>query len=109
MQVLFTKTAIQCLQDIKSFKLTNNEADEVALFIKQFLQKNINKLSLDAKMYPFSTQALDYGLKIQERIDQNYRVLFEVKDEVVFVLLVLHTKQDILKALFRHQVTRGFS
>ena len=89
--------------------MINSEADEVSSFIELFVEKNMNKLSLNPKMYPFSTQALDYGLKIQERIDQNYRLLFEVKDDVVFVLLVLHTKQDILKALFRHQVIRGFN
>jgi hypothetical protein len=36
----------------------------------------------------FSTQTLDYGLKIQELINQYYRVLFEVKDNVAFVLFV---------------------
>ena len=109
MQVLLTKTAIQCLQDIKSFKLINSESEQVASLIKLFIETNVNKLSLKPKMHPFSTQALDYGLKIQERVDQNYRVLFEINEGVVFILLVLHTKQDIVKALFRHQIIRGFN
>ena len=47
--------------------------------------------------------------KIQERVDQSYRVLFEINGGVVCILLVLHTKQDIVKALFRHQIIRGFN
>ncbi|WP_299079768.1 hypothetical protein [uncultured Paraglaciecola sp.] len=82
---------------------------QVSACLKRLIDTNINKLALQPHMYPFSTQALDYVLKIQERVDQNYRVLFEIIGELIFVLLVLHTKPDIAKARFRHQVIRGLS
>ncbi|MDI2111757.1 type II toxin-antitoxin system RelE/ParE family toxin [Commensalibacter nepenthis] len=106
-QVKLTDTAIQCLFDIEAFKtITLKSAKATAEFTDSLLKRSIDRIRRNPKQYKYNTILANYGLSVRERIDEDdYRILFEVneKTKIIYILLILHTRQDLLKALYRHQ------
>jgi len=106
-KVVITEAAFTCLQDIESFKSNVIGADEAASLADEVLMESVSAISEDPLRYRVCTQLADYGLQVRERIDRHgYRTLYEVKDDVAQIILVLHTRQDIVLALYRHMILR---
>ena len=106
-QVRLTDTAIQCLFDVEFFKTTTLKNSKAAAeFTDALLQRTIKKIQNNPKQYKYNTTLAEYGLAVRERIDESdHRILFEVNetDKTIYILLILHIRQDLLKALYRHQ------
>lgn len=88
-EVRLTETAFQCLADIESFKTATIGSVERE----------------DPKRYRFNATLADYGLALRERLDKHeYRTLYEITGHTVDILLFLHTRQDLTRALRRHML-----
>lgn len=104
-EVLLTETAFQCLADIESFKTATVGSEAAGQFVDHLLLETITKLQQDAKRYRYNSTLAEYGLALRERLDKNeYRTLYEITDNTVNVLLILHTRQDLAVALWRHML-----
>lgn len=104
-EVRLTETAFQCLADIESFKTATIGPVDAGHFVDQLLLEAIAKLQEDPKRYRFNATLAEYGLALRERLDKNgYRTLFEISDNTVYILLFLHTRQDLTRALLRHML-----
>jgi len=85
--VRVTATALTCLQDIEAFDAVHSGAEHAAALVETLL-----------------TEAV---AAIRERIDQKgYRVLYSVQPDAAYILLVLHQRQSIEDALYRHLILR---
>lgn len=106
-QVKITDTAVQCLFDIEFFKTEAFKSAKLAAdFADSLLKRTVEKIQNNPKQYKYNTILAEYGLTIRERIDESdHRILFEVNEakKVIYILLILHSRQDLLKALYRHQ------
>ena len=107
MQVVFSEIAENCLKEIESFSIDNYPASEIAIFVDGLVERNYNAILSQPTLYRYNRTLLDLGVKFQERLDSSYRCLYEVKDEVAYIMLILHTKQDLISALYRHQLIRN--
>lgn len=107
--VRLTDTAVQCLFDVEFFKTTTLKSPKAAAeFTDTLLQRTIKRIQDNPKQYKYNTTLAEYGLAIRERIDvSDHRILFDVNEteKTIYILLILHTRQDLLKALYRHQTT----
>ena len=103
-----TESALACFLDIESFKVNVLGADAAANFVEQLLVETVSAIETEPLLYRISAELADYGLRVHERIDRHgYRTLYEVDGSVARLLLVLHTKQDIQSALYRHLIIRS--
>ncbi len=105
--VEITNSAFSCLQDIESFKVNTLGAEAAGHFVEQILSESVVAIGNNPTLYRINSDLADYGLHVHERIDEyGYRFLYELHDSVASILLILHTKQDIVSALFRHMMFR---
>ncbi|MFT6895892.1 MAG: toxin ParE1/3/4 [Paraglaciecola sp.] len=109
MQVLFTETAENCLKEIESFAIDNYPLGEIAAFVDGLVERNYAAIAQQPTLYRYNRTLLNFAVKFQERLDSSYRCLYEVKDDVAYVMLILHTKQDLVSALYRHQIIRNIN
>lgn len=104
-EVRLTETAFQCLADIESFKTATIGSVDAGHFVDQLLLEATATLREDPKRYRFNATLADYGLALQERLDKHeYRTLYEITGHTVDILLFLHTRQDLTRALRRHML-----
>lgn len=101
--------AENCLKEIESIAIDNYPSNEIAAFIDGLVERNYDAIAHQPNLYRFNSTLLDFGVKFQERLDCSYRCLYEVKDDVAYIMLILHTKQDLVGALYRHQLIRNVS
>lgn len=106
MRVLLTKTAIDCILDIKNHSQSKYSDNVVSEFIDTMVNNIITDINLYPTRFPFNVQLLDFGLKCREKYFEDYRCLYEIKNNTAYILLILHTKQDIESALYRHIILR---
>ena len=105
--VEITESALECFLDIESFKVNVLGSDAAANFVEQLFVEAVSTIEKDPLLYRISAELADYGLRVHERIDRHgYRTLYEVDGSVARLLLILHTKQDIQSALYRHMIIR---
>ena len=107
MQVFFTTMAENCLKEIESLALEQLTQEEVARFVDDLIERNYEPISRQADLYRYNQTLLDFGIKFQERLDSSYRCIYQVIDNTAYVMLILHTKQDLEAALYRHQIIRN--
>ncbi len=107
MKVNFTESALRCLLEIESYGTESYTVDEVAVFTEGLVTRNSKAISEHPEMYRYNTTLLDFGVRFQERLDSSYRCLYQVIDEQIYIMLLLHTKQDLVSALYRHQILKG--
>lgn len=107
MQVLFTEMAENCLKEIESLALNNHAPESVYAFVDGLIERNYAAISAQPTTYRFNSTLLDYGIKFQERLDHSYRCLYEVRGDKAYIMLILHTRQDLVSALYRHQIIRN--
>ncbi|MEN3157539.1 type II toxin-antitoxin system RelE/ParE family toxin [Alkalimonas sp. NCh-2] len=107
MQLQFTRTALRCLQDIESWQAEFKGPEAAAAWVDAYLQQNVEAILAAPDRYRFNPLLADYGLMLRERLDQDHRLLYRQQGEHLYVLLVLHCKQDLVRALYRHQLMRG--
>ena len=106
MEVKFTQMAENCLQEIESFAIEHFPENEVSEFVDGLVIRNYEAICENPTLYRYNKTLLDFGIKFRERIDNGYRCLYEIENDTVFVMLFLRTKQDLISALYRHQVIR---
>ncbi|QWA10872.1 type II toxin-antitoxin system RelE/ParE family toxin [Sodalis ligni] len=105
--VNITETALLCLTDIESFQSDLNGAQSAAELTESLLLDSVAALQEDPKRYRYNSILADFGLKVRERLDpKGYRLLYDENDEDVNILLILHTRQDLVRALYRLQILR---
>lgn len=105
--VRVTATALTCLQDIEAFDAIDNGAEHAAALVETLLTEAVTAISVNSLFYRRCPSMADYGLDVRERIDQKgYRVLYSVQPDAVYILLVLHQRQSIEDALYRHLILR---
>ncbi|UPQ86916.1 type II toxin-antitoxin system RelE/ParE family toxin [Vibrio sinaloensis] len=109
MEVIFTEMAVNCLLEIESLAGENYSAGKVAAFTDGLVNRNHDAISENPERYRYNATLLDFGIKFQERLDSSYRCLYEVIDNKAYVMLILHTKQDLISALYRHQILRNLN
>lgn len=103
----FTRTAEVCLFDIESFKTSTMGTALAARFVDDLFDVIVNNLEADPFRYRYNIELLELGLETREYLtNQGYRVLYGIDDNVVDVWLILHTRQDIETALWRHMMFR---
>lgn len=107
MQVLFTTMAENCLKEIESLALEQMPQEEVVRFVDDLIERNYEAISRQPDLYRYNQTLLDFGIKFQERLDSSYRCIYQVIDNTAYVMLILHTKQDLDAALYRHQIIRN--
>ncbi|CDH23526.1 type II toxin-antitoxin system RelE/ParE family toxin [Xenorhabdus bovienii] len=107
--IRLTETGVRCLEDIESFNALRLSPQKAIKITESLLRESITAISDDPKRYRFNASLLDLGLFVRERldIDRGYRVLYEIKDDLIYILLFLSTKQDLTDALYRHQILRS--
>lgn len=104
-QVKITQTAIDCALDIEDFNTPRIGRDEAQALAFSLIDDAEVHLSESPQRFRVCAEMADYGLEVRERIDgRGYRTLFLVTEGTVEVLLILHQRQDIQGALFRHLV-----
>lgn len=102
-----TESAFRCLADIESFKIESMGIEEAANFTETLLSDAIKHIKEDPERYRFNPILADFGLKVRERIDlKGYRILYEKRNHSIYLLLILHMRQDLITALYRHQMLR---
>lgn len=109
MEVVFTEMAVNCLLEVESLAVENHSEEQVAVFTDGLVNRNYDAISENPDRYRFNATLLDFGIKFQERLDSSYRCLYEVIDNKAYVMLILHTKQDLISALYRHQIIKDFN
>lgn len=107
MQVLFIEMAENCLKKIESLALNNHSTEVVYTCVDGLIERNFAAIANDPSVYHYNTTLLDFGVKFQERLDSSYRCLYEVRGDTAYIMLILHTKQDLVAALYRHQIVRN--
>ncbi|MDP4529237.1 type II toxin-antitoxin system RelE/ParE family toxin [Alkalimonas delamerensis] len=107
MALYITQTALRCLQDIESWQAEFKGPEAAAAWVDAYLQQNVEAILAAPDRYRFNPLLADYGLMLRERLDQDHRLLYRQQGEHLYVLLVLHCKQDLVRALYRHQLMRG--
>ncbi|BBQ32850.1 hypothetical protein WP2W18E01_P10970 (plasmid) [Aeromonas caviae] len=105
--VRVTATALTCLQDIEAFNAVHCGPEQAAVLVETLLTEAVAAISTNALLYRQCPATADYGLDVHERIDQKgYRVLYSVQPDAAYILLVLHQRQSIEDALYRHLILR---
>lgn len=103
--VHLTNTALQCLNDIESFKASTLDPQGSARFVDMLFADTLQHLRTDPLRCRYNVQLAEFGLAVRERLDRHdYRTLYEVTENRVVILLILHTRQDIGAALWRHML-----
>lgn len=105
--VRVTATALICLQDIEAFNAERSGPVQAAVLVDTLLTEAVAAISANALVYRQCPTTTDYGLDVRERIDQKgFRVLYCVQPDAAYILLVLHQRQNIEDALYRHLILR---
>ncbi|MBC8952752.1 type II toxin-antitoxin system RelE/ParE family toxin [Xenorhabdus sp. PB62.4] len=104
--IRLTGMAVRCLEHIESFNALEFSPQKAAEITEQLINESIAAIAEDLQRYRFNASLLDFGVFIRERLDadKGYRVLYEIKGDLIYILLFLSTKQDLAKALYRHQI-----
>ncbi|MGO4745450.1 type II toxin-antitoxin system RelE/ParE family toxin [Serratia quinivorans] len=103
--VHLTDTALRCLSDIESYKAFYLGPLGAARFVDALFADTLENLRTDPLRCRFNAQLAEFGLAVRERLDRHdYRTLYEVTENRVYILLFLHTRQDIGAALWRHML-----
>ncbi len=102
-----TDSALTCLLDIESFDAVRNGAEHTAALVEVVITEAMTAISEKPLLYRQCQSTADYGLDVRERIDQRgFRVLYSVRADAVYILLVLYQRQNIEDALYRHLILR---
>lgn len=103
--IQFARAAEMCLSDIESLKITTLGAEAAAHFVDALLDDIVEHLENDPLRYRQNIQLAELGFDAREFLEPNgYRTLYGVKEQVIDVWLVLHTRQDVEKALWRYMM-----
>lgn len=106
MEVKFTQMVENCHQEMESFAIEHFPENEVAEFVDGLVIRNDEAIRDNPSLYRYNKTLLDFGIKFQERIDNGYRCLYEIENDTAYIILILRTKQDLISALYRHQILR---
>ncbi|WP_070971296.1 type II toxin-antitoxin system RelE/ParE family toxin [Vibrio sonorensis] len=109
MEIVFTEMAVNCLLEIESIAVENHSEEQVAAFTDGLINRNYDAISKNPERYRFNATLLDFGIKFRERLDSSYRCLYEIVDDRAYVMLILHTKQDLISTLYRHQIIKDLN
>lgn len=107
-QVVIAPLAEQCLKDIESYKSGTVGAQQAAAFVDNLLIESVENISQDPKRYRFNAYLSERGLLLRERLDVegDYRVLYDLQDNAIQILLFVSMKQDFGKLLYRYNILK---
>lgn len=108
MDVKITQFAFDCLAEIEQFAIIKGHSSiQASTYVEELLIRSVSAIQKQPLLYHFSPRLSEFGLKIRERLDQSsHWCLYEIVDNTIFILLFIHTRQDLIKALYRHQIIR---
>lgn len=100
--------ALQCLQDIESYKSGTVGAQQAARFVDNLLLDSVATIIQDPERYRFNVTLSDRGLMLRERLDvqSEYRVLYDFDGTHIEILLFVSMKQDFGKLLYRYNILK---
>lgn len=107
-QVVIAPLAEQCLKDIESYKSGTVGAQQAAAFVDNLLMDSVVKISQDPERYRYNAYLSERGLLLRERLDVEgeYRVLYDVLDNTIQILLFVSMKQDFGSLLYRYNILK---
>ncbi len=108
MKLEITQMAWDCLAEIESFAITKGHpSSEAADLVEGLLLRSAEAISENPEMYRFSPRLAEFGLKMRERLDESsHWCLYEIENDTIYIMLFYHTRQDLERALYRHQIIR---
>ncbi|AWB67290.1 hypothetical protein C2869_12935 [Saccharobesus litoralis] len=100
--VHFSDDAFKDLETIYQHYLLTAD-NTIANQLLDQLEQAINSLNLDPKRTKFNADLLRAGIQLHELLSQHFRIIYRVNETQykVFILVILHPKQSISKALFQ--------
>ncbi len=98
-RVEITRTAAREIEE--RYERINEQARNSAMKWRAGLIEAVEALSTNPEIYPEAPEAEWYGSGLREfyygKRRNTYRILFEVRGNVVYVLRVRHGRQDLLR------------
>jgi len=109
MKIEVTQFAFDCLAEIEAFGIIKGHSpEEAGNFVDDLLIRSTTAISQNPRMFHYSPRLVDFGLKMRERLDEtSHWCLYEVAGDTVFIMLYVHTRQDLVRALYRHHIIRS--
>lgn len=106
--VKIAPVALQCLQDIESFKSVTVGQSQAADFVEDLLTKSLALITEDPLRFRYNSDLSDRGLMLRERLDtkSEYRVLYDFDGKTIEILLFVSMKQDFTKLLYRYNILK---
>lgn len=106
--VVVAPVALQCLENIESFKSWTIGAELAASFVDNLLTESVANITQESNRYRFNAYLLDRGLMLRERLDVDgeYRVLYDFDGTTIEILLFVSMKQDFGKLLYRYNILK---
>lgn len=106
--VVIAPMALQCLEDIESYKSGSIGQPQAAIFVENLLMESVANIMQDPKRYRFNAHLADRGLLLRERldVDSEYRVLYDFDGTKMEILLFVSMKQDFGKLLYRYNILK---
>lgn len=102
------ETALQCLQDIESYKSGYIGAQDAAGLVENLLMDSVKNIMEDPRRYRFNAHLSELGLMLRERLDveSEYRVLYDFDGKHIEILLVVSMKQNFERLLYRYNILK---
>ncbi len=93
--------ALNDLENIYQHYVLNAESG-VANHLLDQLEQGIDTLRVEPNRTKFNADLLSAGVRLHELLTEHFRIIYRVDEaqQKVFILVVLHQKQSISKALF---------
>lgn len=103
-----SEIAVQCLQDIESYKSDFIGSDRAAVLVENLLNDSVMNIMEDPERYRFNPHLSELGLMLRERLDveTEHRVLYHFDGSHIEILLFVNMKQDFQKMLYRYNILK---
>jgi len=89
--IIWTSPAVADLQDIYDFISKDSE-----FYAKSFVNELIDSTERLVTFPKIARKAPEFDNEnIRDLIFQNYRIIYLIKDESIFILAVVHTRRDL--------------
>lgn len=106
--VLIAPIALQCLENIESYRSGFIGPQQAASFVDTLLTESVANIVEDPRRYRFNALLSDRGLMLRERLDveSEYRVLYDFDGTNIEILLFVSMKQNFETLLYRYNILK---
>ena len=95
MQIIWTDEALERLRDIEYYLAVDQQSPAAA---RAMINRLINRLPQIQEMPLSGRQVLDYNdLSIREQLENPYRIIYQIGDDVIYLISILHQRQLLPK------------